>query len=266
MSDITATVTDELLDFALELAEAAAETAIAHFRTGGTVDNKADGQDIDPVTAGDRESEAAMRRLIESRYPTHGIVGEEYGPVREDAEFVWILDPIDGTRAFVLGLPVWGTLIGLLHRGKPVVGVMSQPVVGDVFYGSAAGSFLRHRGETRKLSVRPQKTFAAASIVTTTPSLFSDEERAHYDRVEAECGLVRYGTDCYGYALLAAGFVDLVIESALKPFDIVALIPIVTGAGGLVSDWSGGSAAGGGRILAAGDPDLHRRTIEILAG
>lgn len=266
MSSIHATVEDKLLPFALELAEAAGHATLKHFRRGGVVDDKADGKAfIDPVTAGDRESEATMRRLIESRFPDHGIVGEEQPPVREEAAFVWVLDPIDGTRAFVLGLPVWGTLIGLLHDGEPVLGVMAQPVVDDVFYGSPAGSFLRHRGMTQRLSTRSRDTFDGAAIATTSPGLFSAGDRTRYDRIENACGLVRYGTDCYGYALLAAGFVDLVIESGLKPFDIVALIPIIAGAGGKVTDWSGNSAAGGGRILAAGDPRLHDKALQILS-
>ncbi|MCB1490728.1 MAG: histidinol-phosphatase [Rhodobiaceae bacterium] len=259
-------IDSDLIPFALELAAVAAPETLRHFRTSGTVENKAEAGQIDPVTAGDRNAEAAMRRLIGQRYPDHGIIGEEYGTEGADREFVWVLDPIDGTRAFVLGLPVWGTLIGLLHEGRPIAGVMAQPFVGDLFYGSAAGSFLKRGDDVRPLRAGRAVPLASASIATTSPKLFDADDKPRYDRLEAACGLVRYGTDCYGYALLAGGHVDLVVESGLKPFDIVALIPIVEGAGGQVTDWAGGSAAGGGRVLAAGDPALHAAAMDYLSG
>lgn len=257
-------IESRLLPFALELAAAAAPETLRYFRSDGTIENKATEGQIDPVTAGDRGAEAAMRRLIETRFPDHGVVGEEYGSQGADREFVWVLDPIDGTRAFVLGLPIWGTLIGLLHNGKPVAGIMAQPFVGDLFFGSAAGAFLKRGDRTEPLAVRTGRALDQASIATTTPQLFTADERPRYDALENACGLVRYGTDCYAYALLAAGHIDLVVESGLKPFDIVALIPIIEAAGGIVTNWAGSGAASGGQILAAGDPTLHAHAMAHL--
>lgn len=254
----------QFIAFTHELAAVAGPPALKHFRSGGSVDNKSGELAIDPVTAGDREAEAAMRSLIEARYPDHGIIGEEYGDKDPDAAFVWVLDPIDGTRGFVLGLPTWGTLIGLLHNGSPIVGAMAQPFVGDFFVGDGQSAYLIRGDDKKRLRVSPCPDFAKASIATTSASLFDDVERARYDRIENQCGLIRYGTDCYAYALLAAGFIDLVIESGLKPFDIVALIPIIEGAGGTVSNWSGEGAAGGGQILACGDKSLYEKALEIL--
>ncbi len=264
MSDAQDHVESRLLPFALELAAAAAPETLRHFRSAGAVENKSTEGHIDPVTAGDRGAEAAMRRLIETHFPGHGVIGEEYGSQGTDREFVWVLDPIDGTRAFVLGLPIWGTLIGLLHDGRPVAGVMAQPFVDDLFFGSAAGAFLRRGDDTKPLAVRSGRALDQASIATTTPQLFSADERPRYNALESACGLVRYGTDCYAYALLAAGHIDLVVESGLKPFDIVALIPIIEAAGGIVTNWVGGNAASGGQILAAGDAALHASAMAHL--
>lgn len=259
----------DLLAFAVRLAEAGGAAAMRHYRTALAIEDKdaeiaETGVSINPVTAGDREAEATIRQIIAAEYPDHGIIGEEYGADRPDAEHVWILDPIDGTRAFVLGLPIWGVLVGLKRAGKPLVGAMAQPHVGDVFFGSAEGSFLKTPAGTRALATRSCRTLAKAAIATTTPALFSAAERPHYDAIEAECGLVRYGTDCYGYGCIAAGYADIVIESGLETYDIAALIPIVEGAGGRVTDWRGGSCAEGGQILATGDPALHEQLVDRL--
>lgn len=259
-------MTDDLPAFLDELADAAAAAIMPHFRApGARVDNKAAGH-FDPVTAADRAAEAAMRALIERRYPSHGIVGEEYGAERAGADRVWVLDPIDGTRSFIAGVPLWGVLIGLLEAGEPVLGMMAQPFTGERFAGDNRRAwYTGPRGGESTLSARPCATLAEATLFTTTPALFQGAgERAAYDRVEAAVRLARYGTDCYGYCMVAAGNADLVIEAGLQPYDIVALIPIVTGAGGIVSDWEGKPASQGGRIVAAGDRRAHAAALERL--
>ena len=254
-----------LIGFLDELADASAAEILPLFRTRLDVENKLLDQRFDPVTAADRAAEVAMRRLITSRYPDHGILGEEFGSERTDARHVWVLDPIDGTRAFISGLPVWGTLIGLTEAGKPVLGMMHQPFTRERYAGDTRRAWYRGPDGDRPLTTRDCRDLAAAVLFTTTPALFAGPDRSAYDRVEAQVRLARYGTDCYGYCMVAAGHVDLVIEAGLQPYDIVALIPIIEGAGGVVTSWTGGSAAGGGRVVASANPHLHDKALAALA-
>ena len=207
-----------------------------------------------------------MRHLIKRTFPTHGIVGEEFGEEQGDAEYVWVLDPIDGTRAFMAGLPLWGTLIGLMRNRMPAYGLMHQPYLGERFSGDGGNALYRGRQGERRLRTRRCASLAEATVSTTSPKLFSEEGRLAYERVEAKARLARYGCDCYAYCMLAAGHIDVVIESGLKPYDIVALIPIVEGAGGVVSTWDGGPAAGGGSVVAVGDRRLHETVLSLLNG
>jgi histidinol-phosphatase len=254
---------ETLLAFAGRLATAASDSIMPHFRAPTEVENKTvDG--FDPVTAADRDAEAAMRRLINRAYPDHGIIGEEYGAERESADFVWVLDPIDGTRAFITGVPVWGTLIGLLHEGRPMLGMMAQPFTGERYTGDGSRAWYRGPGGDRPLSTRRCGSLAEACLFTTSPYLFSDEEAEAYRRVERATRLARYGCDCYAYCMVGSGQADIVIEAGLKNYDVVALIPIVEGAGGRFTTWQGGSAAAGGRIAVAGDPGLHELVLERL--
>ena len=253
-----------LAAFLDRLAVVASDSIMPHFRAQTSVEDKGGGR-FDPVTIADRAAEAAMRRLIGETYPEHGIVGEEYGPERADAEFVWVLDPVDGTRAFITGLPVWGTLIGLLWRGRPVLGMMAQPFTGERFAGDCSRAWYRGPSGPAALATRPCASLADAALFTTTPALFSAADRPAYDRVEAAVRLARYGCDCYAYCMVAAGHADIVVESELQPYDIVALIPIIEGAGGRVTDWQGKSAAGGGRVVASGDRRLHDLVLAKLA-
>lgn len=253
-----------LRGFLDQLADAASDSIMPHFRARGAVENKG-AHRFDPVTAADREAEAAMRKLINVHYPHHGVIGEEFGPERPDADHVWVLDPIDGTRSFIMGMPVWGTLIGLLHRGKPVLGMMAQPFTGERFAGDGHSAWYSGPGGPRAVKSRPCGALSKAALFTTTPFLFVGAERDAYDRVEGSVRLARYGSDCYGYAMVADGHADVVVESGLQNFDIVALIPIVEGAGGRVTDWQGHSAAKGGQVVATGDPALHDLVLERLA-
>jgi histidinol phosphatase-like enzyme (inositol monophosphatase family) len=246
------------------LADAAAETTLPRFRANGAIENKGGGS-FDPVTEADRNAETAMRKLINATFPEHGIIGEEHGPENETAEFVWVLDPIDGTRSFIAGSPLWGTLIGLLRDGKPVLGMMAQPFTGERFAGDGRRAWYRGPGGDRTLAARNCPSLSEAILFTTTPALFAPADRRSYDRVEASVRVARYGADCYAYCMVAAGHADIVVEAELKPYDIVALIPIIEGAGGRVTDWRGGPAASGGRIVAVGDPRLHDQVLQRLA-
>ena len=249
------------------LADVAARAILPHFRTAMTVEDKTGpgGGRYDPVTVADRAAETAMRSLIGLHYPGHGILGEEFGPERTDAEHVWVLDPIDGTRAFISGLPVWGTLIGLTTDGVPTLGMMAQPFTGERFAGDTRRAWYRGPDGERALATRRCAELADAVLFTTTPALFKGADRAAYDRVEAAVRLARYGCDCYAYCMVAAGHVDCVIETGLQAYDIVALIPIIEGAGGVVTNWTGGSAAAGGSVVASGDPRLHETVLRLLA-
>ena len=255
---------DVLSAFSAELCQASSAAILPHFRAALSVENKL-AEGFDPVTVADRAGEEALRALIEARFPEHGILGEEHGNVRLDAEHVWVLDPIDGTRAFICGLPTWGTLIGLTRGGKPVFGVMDQPYVEERFLGDCDKAWLVNREGIRPLATRPCADLAQAIMCTTHPGLFRGAEADAYRQIEGTVRTARYGTDCYGYCMIASGQVDLVVETGLQPYDIVALAPIVEGAGGVVTDWSGGSPANGGQIVASGDPALHAKVLEILA-
>ena len=256
----------EFASFVDELASVAAEAILPFFRTALGVENKARGGAFDPVTAADRAAESAMRAVIHRTFPSHGIIGEEFGDERPDAPYVWALDPIDGTKSFICGMPAWGTLIGLMKERVPVYGMMSQPFIGERFTGD--GSRARYRGPAgdRELQVRACPNLSQAALFTTSPLLMSAEERARFERVEKNARLSRYGGDCYAYCMVAAGYVDVVIEAGLHLHDVVPLIPIIEGAGGIITSWTGAPAAKGGRIIAAGDKRVHAEALEILRG
>ena len=257
------------IDFAAfvdQLASVSGETILPFFRTALSIENKSIAGGFDPVTAADRAAEVAMRTLIKKSFPAHGIVGEELGTERAEAEYVWVLDPIDGTKSFICGLPAWGTLIALTRRGEPIYGMMHQPFTREHFTGD--GSAARYRGPAgdRALRVRPCAALREAVLLTTSPLLMRDADRLCFQRVEHAARLSRYGGDCYAYCMLAAGHIDLVIETELKPYDILALIPIVEGAGGVVTTWDNGPATDGGRIIAAGDKRVHAEAMRVLNG
>jgi len=256
------------VDFATfvdKLATLSGEAIRPFFRTALGVDNKSRTGVFDPVTEADRAAETAMRMLIRKTFPAHGIIGEEFGDERPDAPYVWVLDPIDGTKSFISGMPAWGTLIGLMKDGAPVYGMMHQPFLGERFTGDGASAHYRGPAGERRLLARTCKDLSEAVLFTTNPFLMSEAERGRFQKVERAARLTRYGGDCYAYCMVAAGYIDLVIEAGLKQHDIVALIPIIEGAGGIVTDWSGGPATRGGRILAAGDRRVHAEALRLLA-
>ncbi len=257
------------IDFAAfvdELATVSGETILPFFRTSlGVEDKNASGR-FDPVTAADRAAEQAIRTLIKRNFPEHGIIGEEFGNERPDAEYVWVLDPIDGTRSFIAGMPIWGTLIALMRFGEAIFGMMHQPFTRERFSGDRGAAHYRGPGGDRQMRVRPCGNLLEAVLFTTTPLIMNQADRRSFESVEEKVRLSRYGGDCYCYCMLAAGHVDLVIETELKPYDIAALIPIVIGAGGIVTTWEGKPAQQGGRIVAAGDPRVHEQALKVLAG
>ena len=257
------------IDFAAfvdELATISGETIRPFFRSALGIDNNSASGGFDPVTAADRAAEAAMRALIKRTFPEHGVIGEEFGADRPDAEYVWVLDPIDGTKSFICGLPAWGTLIALTRRGEPIYGMMHQPFTREQFSGDGSGARYRGPAGNRTLRVRPCAALGDAIMLTTSPLLMNEADRQAFRRVEQQVRLSRYGGDCYAYCMLAAGHIDLVIETELKPYDVLPLIPIIEGAGGIITTWDGGRAFAGGRVIAAGDKRVHAAAMEALKG
>jgi len=254
-----------LTTFAGQLADAAADVTLPHFRSGLAVDNKRGDFKFDPVTAADRDAEAAIRALITGHYPAHGIYGEEHGRETGTSENYWVIDPIDGTRSFISGVPLWGTLIALNDGQKPVIGVMDQPYIGERFVGRPGLSELVNRQGRRTLKVSTCTKLDEAILGNTDPAMFKTEkERATFRALSAEVKLRRFGGDCYFYALLAAGTIDLVVEASLQPYDIQAMIPIIENAGGIVTSWTGGDPQMGGHVVAAATHELHAAALERL--
>jgi len=255
-----------LLDFAHALADISGAIIRPYFRKPLAVANKAGKGAFDPVTEADRAAERAMRKALTERWPGHGLIGEELGSTDAGARFRWVLDPIDGTRAFIMGSPLWGTLIGLLDGEEAMLGLMDQPITGERFWsGAAAAHFRNGSGKPRRLKTRACTSLGDATLTTTHPDLFAKGREADgFARLAARVRMTRYGGDCYGYCLLAAGFVDLVVEAGLKTHDVVALIPIIERAGGRITTWDGGPAIEGGRVVAAGDARLHAQALAIL--
>ncbi len=250
--------------FVDELAALSGAAILPFFRSSLSAMDKSNGGVFDPVTEADRASEAVMRSRIKTTFPDHGIIGEEFGSEKPDAEFVWVLDPIDGTKAFISGLPLWGTLIGLTRNGHPAFGMMNQPYTKERFFGDGGAATLRTPAGDRPLKTRACASLAEATLSCTSTTMFNAKELKSFQKVEKAARLTRFGYDCYAFCMVAAGFIDLVIESNLKPYDIVALIPIIEGAGGIVTTWDGGSPVNGGAIIAAGDKRIHAAAMELL--
>jgi histidinol phosphatase-like enzyme (inositol monophosphatase family) len=250
----------------LDAATVAAEHTLPRFRTALAVDNKL-ATGFDPVTDADREAERAIRALLAERFPDHGIIGEELDDKATTGRYSWIIDPIDGTRAFITGVPVWGTLLGLMVDGRSVAGLMAQPFTGEI-YLSVPGHTRYHRGtESIPLKTSAVTELGKARVSATSPEQFVKKQHARaWTALLAETLVVRYGLDCYAYCLLAAGHLDIVVETGLKNVDIAPLIPIIEGAGGIVTTWDGGPAERGGDCLAAATPELHAAAMRVLAG
>jgi histidinol-phosphatase len=253
---------DAYLALASELADAAGAAIRPYFRTKLAVDDK---PDLSPVTAADRAAEAAMRRLINARFPAHGIFGEEYGRERDDAEFVWVLDPIDGTKSFISGVPLFGTLIALTQAGRPILGIIDQPISRERWVG-AQGLSTTHN--SKPVRCRDCPSLSLATVFATTPDMFKGADADAFARAADAAKLVRFGADCYASGLVALGFADLVIEASLKPYDFGPMGPIVEGAGGIVTDWQGAPLGlqSDGRVAIAGDRRAHSEALALLQG
>jgi inositol-phosphate phosphatase / L-galactose 1-phosphate phosphatase / histidinol-phosphatase len=250
----------EFIELAERLAAASGAVIRELFRTPFTVDRKSDAT---PVTIADREAERTMRELIAEAYPDHGILGEEHGNDRVDAEHVWVLDPIDGTRSFIAGKPIFGTLISLTRNGAPIMGVIDQPINGERWIGAVG---LQTTFNGAPVATRPCPALDQAILNTTSPDLFEGDDQTRFRKIASASREVLYGGDCYAYGLVASGFVDLVVEMDLKPYDYCALAPVVIGAGGAMTDWRGALLKLGsdGRVVASGDPTLHAQVIKAL--
>jgi len=244
------------------LADAAGAVARRYFRQKIAIDDK---PDLTPVTIADREAEAAMRRLIGAAFPAHGVIGEEEGRVRADAEYVWVLDPIDGTKNFISGIPLFGTLIALVRNGQPVLGVIDQPVLRERWLGIAGQASTMNGAPIRS---RACAALDRATLFSTSPDMFRGADAERFEQLRARVKLARYGADCYAYAQLAGGFIDLVVERDLKPYDYCALVPVISGAGGAMRDWDGRplDLASDGRVIACGDPSLLDAARAALMG
>lgn len=255
--------TETLTTFALSLAQVSGQAILPHFRSALVVENK-QAADWDPVTEGDKAAERVIRAAIEKAHPTHSIIGEEYGEKKGTSAYTWILDPIDGTRAFVIGMPTWTTLIALYKDGKPFLGLMNQPFVGEMFYGSPDGAFFQRGSDKRRLRCAAPKPLAKALAGTTTPHLYKPESRI--ENLRQKTRLLRYGGDAYFFALVAAGYMDIALEAGVQIYDIAALIPIITNAGGVVGCWDDGDATKGGNVLAASCQELFDEAKRAMWG
>lgn len=252
-----------LLETAHSLANAAALVTLTHFRSHPTAEHKGGGA-FDPVTVADRGAELVMRDILAREFPQHGIAGEEFENVNEGADFVWTLDPIDGTRSFILGLPLWGTLIGLQHQGKPILGIMDQPFTGERFWSDEQAAWYRGPSGLVRCKTRPCARLDQAYLAATTPDMFEGSDETGFNRLAKAARMRRFGGDCYLYCMLALGHIDIVAEAKLKPFDIVPLIPIVEKAGGVVTEWGGEDGSANGRFIACGDPGLLEFALSSL--
>ena len=264
MTDVPAAA--DYMAFLEELIEQAGEIPLKYFRTSLAVtDKRRKGEAFDPVTRADRETEAFIRARIAAEYPGHTIIGEEYGTEQGTDSFTWLIDPIDGTRGFISGTPMWGVLTGLKQGDECLAGAMRQPYTGETWIGDGREAYFIRGRERSRIRVRDQAVLADAVVCCTHPAMYpTDEARDKFMGVVARCRFSRYGTDCLGYGMLAAGYVDLVIEGGLSAYDIMPLIPIVEGAGGIITDWQGNTALNGGLIVAATGNRLHDEVLEYL--
>lgn len=254
------------IDCAHVLADKAATAILPYFRRVLNVDNKNMHGDYDPVTIADRTAEKVISEYLADVFPDHGLEGEEFGYHRTGLRYKWVVDPIDGTRSFISGSPLWGTLIALLEETRPLLGMIDQPFTSERFWSDGQKTFFsKDKSHEKILSARKCSNLDKAVLMTTDPYLFkADKERDAFNILRSNVQMTRYGGDCYSYALLASGLVDVILESGLKSYDVVALIPIINCAGGCITDWKGNTPINGGSILASGDMKLHEKILRFL--
>jgi histidinol phosphatase-like enzyme (inositol monophosphatase family) len=256
----------ELITTAHELSDVARVATLSYFRTQDLVAETKEAARFDPVTAADRLSEERMREVLARRRPQDGILGEEFGPSAGSSGLTWVLDPIDGTRGYLSGTPTWGVLISVRDLHGPLYGIIDQPYIGERFEGGLGRSLMKGPlGET-SLRVRSPRPLSQSILFTTFPEVGTADEGTAFKRVATKAKLVRYGTDCYAYALIAAGQIDLVIEAGLQPYDVQAPVAVIEAAGGIVTDWQGRPVYDGGQVLAAASREIHAEAMELLNG
>ena len=265
MTHLDPTDRRELLAVAEALADAARAAILPHFRADGLSADSKEAACFDPVTAADRAAEAAMREVLAQRRPDDAIHGEEFGKVTGTTGLTWVLDPIDGTRGFLSGTPTWGVLVGLRSAEGALLGVIDQPYIGERFLGGFGQAWVDGPLGRRPLKARPARPLSEAIVFTTFPEVGTEEEGRAFRRLSARARLTRYGTDCYAYALVAAGQIDLVAEAGLQAYDVLAPIAVIEAAGGIVTGWDGAPALDGGRVLAAANPEIHAAALALLA-
>lgn len=264
-TNLTADEIARALLFAQQVIPGAGNIALRYFRQPLEVDNKLGQGGFDPVTSADRAVEAFLREELGRRFPDFGIIGEEQGVTLGSSDVNWVIDPIDGTKAFISGFPTWGILLGLQQGDRALAGLMYQPATGELFFGSAAGGALRQHGKTLALKTRSTERLENATLYCTHESMFVDQTHlAAFRRIAAKARLQRFGGDCYAYCMLALGQIDLVVEDTLQPYDIVPLIPIIEAAGGVVTDARGKSPVAGGFVVAAANRQLHEEAMSLI--
>ncbi len=264
MTDLSATEILSIIDTAHELANAARVATLLHFRSDGLTADTKETARFDPVTVADRLSETRMREILAQRRPRDGILGEEFGPVAGTSGLTWVLDPIDGTRGYLSGTPTWGVLISLRDARGPLYGIIDQPYIGERFEGGFGRAEVNGPMGRKALRTRAARPLSEAILYTTFPEVGTAQEGAAFRRVAPQARLVRYGTDCYAYALIAAGQIDLVIEAGLQAYDVQAPIAVIQAAGGIVTDWQGRPVHDGGQVLAAANARIHAAALELL--
>ena len=264
MAKLDAGLAQDLIATAAELADAARIATLAHFRSTGLTADTKETDRFDPVTVADRLSEQRMRAILAQRRPDDGILGEEFGSTAGTSGLTWVLDPIDGTRGYLSGTPTWGVLISVADDTGPVYGIIDQPYIGERFEGGLGRAEVNGPMGRKALVTRPARPLSEAIVFTTFPEVGPPAEGEAFRRVAAKARLVRYGMDCYAYALIAAGQIDLVIESGLKAYDVQAPIAVIEAAGGIVTDWHGNPCPNGGQVLAAANRDIHAAALALL--
>lgn len=264
MTNLTTAAQDELISVAAELADAARVATLLHFRAVGLSAENKETDRFDPVTVADRLSEERMREILARRRPLDGILGEEMGTTAGTSGLTWVLDPIDGTRSYLAGTPTWGVLISVADENGPIYGLIDQPYIGERFEGGFGRAAMTGPHWTRALKTRDARPLSECILMSTFPEVGTTEEGAAFRRLVPECRLTRYGTDCYAYALIAAGHIDLVVEAGLQPYDVQAPIAVIEAAGGVMTDWTGQPVHQGGRVLAAANKAVHAAAMAVL--
>ncbi len=251
--------------FGQSILEEAGDIALQYFRTSLVVDNKKADGGFDPVTQADKAVETFIRQRLAAEFPDHGIIGEEFGTSNTQHPIQWIIDPIDGTRSFMTGMTGWGILLGMINDGVPAIGFMHQPYIGETWIGSASGTRFLRNGKSTNVVARRNIKIADSVLYSTHPEMFQNPQGLrNFGKLSKQVKLMRFGGDCYAYCLLAMGFIDIIVEDDLQPYDILPLIPIIEGAGGITTDLAGNPPHQGGLVVTAASRELHEQALKSM--